>query len=82
MENLPWKRQAAFRLQRYTNWFWPRGDGKPVKAGERKSVDKLSFVSIDDAGHLASGDQREAVSFLVSCWTTRVKQRQCLDLGW
>jgi hypothetical protein len=74
-DNLPWRKQAAFRMHQYKDWYWPDESGAWTKGGEIKTDDgrggaaKLAFISIDEAGHTSPGDQQEAVTWLVGCWT-------------
>jgi len=42
-----------------------------------KSVGKLAFVSVDDAGHLPALSQPEAVSFVIKCWVSRGEAETC-----
>jgi len=82
---IPWNRQAAYRLRRFADWFWTKersgnGRGELVKGGEMKSVGKLAFVSVDNAGHLPSLSQPEAVSFIVKCWVTKGMDTRCPPL--
>lgn len=76
---VPWGRQAAYRVRRFSDWFWTKRDGgsqeQPIKGGEIKSVGKLAFVSVDEAGHLPMVGQPEAVAFIVECWTTGTARR-------
>lgn len=68
---IPWKKQAAFRLNQYKDWFWPKEGSNGViriKGGDMQTTDKLSFVTIDEAGHTSPGDQPEGVGFIVNCW--------------
>lgn len=74
-----WNRQAAYRLRRFSDWFWTR-NGELVKGGEMKSVGKLTFVSVDDAGHLPALSQPEAVSFVIKGWVTGGKDETCPPL--
>jgi len=73
-DRLPWKRQAAYRLHRFRDWKWPDESGALTVGGDFKTADdgavanKLAFFSLDEAGHAAPGDQKEAVSWLVECW--------------
>ncbi|KAI1374715.1 alpha/beta-hydrolase [Hypoxylon crocopeplum] len=63
-----WGHQAKYRMETFADWSWPDKSGKLSKGGEFKAVDKLAFVSVDEAGHTSPGDQREAVAFLMKCW--------------
>ncbi|KAK3934648.1 Alpha/Beta hydrolase protein [Diplogelasinospora grovesii] len=74
-DHLPWSRQAAYRMYRFKEWQWPDESGKLTVGGEMKTADKLSFVSIDEAGHAAPQFQREAVSFLMRCWIAGGSER-------
>ncbi|KAK3385931.1 Alpha/Beta hydrolase protein [Podospora didyma] len=80
-DRLPWSRQAAFRSHEYTNWQWPDESGKPIKGGKIKTADdlevknKLAFVSVDEAGHASVGDQQEALTWLIKCWTDAKHQK-------
>jgi hypothetical protein len=78
---VPWKRQAAYRLRQFADWFWmnPSSGGELIKGGKMKTVGKLAFVSVDDAGHLPSASQPESVAFIINCWTSTAKKENCLD---
>jgi cathepsin A (carboxypeptidase C) len=72
-DTLPWSKQAPFRLQPWTEWFWPSRAGsektqKLEKGGQLKKAGKLSFATIDNAGHSSPGDAPESVAFIVECW--------------
>ncbi|KAI2601740.1 alpha/beta-hydrolase [Hypoxylon sp. NC1633] len=64
----PWSHQARYRMKTFSGWTWPSRSGRLNIGGEYKAVDKLAFVSVDEAGHTSPGDQREAVAFLMKCW--------------
>ncbi|KAK3318957.1 carboxypeptidase Y [Apodospora peruviana] len=74
-DHLSWRRQASFRMHRFRNWTWPNEDGKMTVGGQFKTandtetVDKLAFMTINEAGHTSPGDQRQAVTWLMGCWT-------------
>ncbi|KAK3687691.1 carboxypeptidase Y [Podospora appendiculata] len=74
-DHLPWRRQAAFRMRKFQDWAWPDKSGTLTTGGQFKTAgdsgaaSKLSFVSVDEAGHASPGDQREAIAWLVGCWT-------------
>jgi carboxypeptidase C (cathepsin A) len=44
-----------------------------------KSLDKLTFVSVDEAGHMPSITQPEAVAFVIKCWTARERDEACFQ---
>ncbi|RDW75873.1 hypothetical protein BP5796_06694 [Coleophoma crateriformis] len=67
-EHLPWNKEALFRVQHFVDWFWPNGKVGGMKGGQAKSAGKLSFATVDEAGHTSPGDQPEAVAFLIECW--------------
>lgn len=66
-DQLPWKKQALYRLNKFVDWYWPSDEGK-LKGGQIKSAGKLSFVSVDDAGHASPGDAPDSIGFVVDCW--------------
>lgn len=41
-----------------------------VKGGQMKKAGKLSFVTLDNAGHTSpgAGDAPESAAFIVECW--------------
>lgn len=51
--------------------------GTLTKGGESKSVEKLSTVTVDEAGHTSPGDQKEAVAFVVKCWLHPGQDERC-----
>ena len=71
-----WKRQAAFRRRGFTNWFWISGRGEPIGGGAMKSVGKLAFVSVREAGHLSTMNQPRAIAWVIRCWVAR--KRDCI----
>lgn len=75
--NLPWKKQALFRLQPLVDWFWPAAYNQKRKGGQFKKAGKLTFVTIDEAGHTSPGDQPESVSFVVGCWLKGLETASC-----
>jgi hypothetical protein len=64
-------------MQRFADWEWPDESGKMTKGGQFKTADKLTFVSVDEAGHTSPGDQKAAVAFLMSCWLLDEKDDAC-----
>ncbi|KAH9897374.1 alpha/beta-hydrolase [Xylariomycetidae sp. FL2044] len=73
----PWTHQAKFRMEKFKDWYWSDKSGDVVKGGEFKRVDKLTFATIDEAGHTSPGDQREAVSSWVECWVLGGEDSGC-----
>ncbi|KAF2816400.1 alpha/beta-hydrolase [Mytilinidion resinicola] len=72
-EHIPWKNQAKFRTHSYVDWFYDKHIGNftaPVrtKGGQTKNTEGLVFVTVDDAGHMAPADQKEAVESVVKLW--------------
>lgn len=71
-DNLPWHGQAGYRANRSLKpWYWSDAEGNEHEGGLRKGISEgkgLNFVTIHDAGHMAPGDQREAVAYLVGRW--------------
>ncbi|KAL3418580.1 carboxypeptidase Y [Phlyctema vagabunda] len=75
-EQTAWSKQALFRVMPFVNWFYPSESKSQsieagmtkVKGGQVKSAGKLSFVTIDEAGHASPGDQPEAVAWIIDCW--------------
>jgi len=43
---------------------------KLEKGGQTKTAGKMTFVTIDNAGHTAPGDAPESVAFMAKCWVT------------
>ncbi|KAI0170965.1 Alpha/Beta hydrolase protein [Pestalotiopsis sp. NC0098] len=74
---LPWNHQAKYRAQDFGDWEWPDKHGKVTKGGQMKTADKLAFVSVDEAGHMAPGYQKEAVAFLMACWLLGRESEAC-----
>jgi len=72
-----WKRQAAFRAQPFTRWTWMGDGGQPAQGGDMKSVGKLSFVSVEDAGHLPAVGQPAVVAWVIRCWVAKRKDVMC-----
>ncbi|KAK0636962.1 Alpha/Beta hydrolase protein [Bombardia bombarda] len=76
-DHLPWRRQAAFRLHQFKDWTWPDEEGKLTVGGQFKTANdstvanKLSFFTVDEAGHASPGDQMEAITWLMKCWTDK-----------
>jgi len=74
-EAVPWSKQALFRLQPFADWFWPSKSSeekalKLEKGGQMKRAGKLSFITVDNAGHTCPGDAPESVAFMIKCWVT------------
>ncbi|KAH7407100.1 carboxypeptidase Y [Cadophora sp. MPI-SDFR-AT-0126] len=68
-DNLPWKGQASYRHEVFRDWQWiDDRDGKTRKGGQVKGVDRLFFVTVDDAGHMSPADQPQAVQRIVNSW--------------
>lgn len=83
-DSLPWKKWAPYRLAKFADWYYPKVGGRTshlVKAGQVKGiVNKLQFLTVEEAGHASPGDQPEAVNFAVDCW---VSGRSCNSIpGW
>lgn len=76
-DDLPWTHQAKYRLEKFADWSWPNKSGSLTKGGEFKIVDKLAFVTLDEAGHTSPGDQKEAASFILKCWLSGGKGDGC-----
>jgi hypothetical protein len=60
-------------MQSLDEWFWPlnsgQGDVETVtKGGELKRAGKLSFVTVDNAGHTSPRDAPKSMGFMVNCW--------------
>jgi carboxypeptidase C (cathepsin A) len=74
-DHLPWRRQASYRQHKFKDWQWPDESGALTTGGEIKATNdldvanKLAFVSVNEAGHASPGDQKEAVTWLIKCWT-------------
>lgn len=73
-DSLPWSKQALFRIQPWRDWAFPRNNEdedkvKVEKGGRVKKAGKLSFLTVDNAGHTSPGDAPESVAFVVECWT-------------
>jgi carboxypeptidase C (cathepsin A) len=73
-DNLPWRSQSEYRLQRLQNWYWTDETGKKQKGGGTKGLPRLQVVTVNDAGHTTPAEQRIAVTEVVGRWlTTRNK---------
>ncbi|KAH7375462.1 carboxypeptidase Y [Plectosphaerella cucumerina] len=73
LDEQPWKRQAWFRAQTFSGWYFEGGDLAPessraAQGGTQKGDDRLSLYLVDDAGHMAPWDQPEAVGAIVRAW--------------
>ncbi|KAH8645499.1 Alpha/Beta hydrolase protein [Xylariales sp. PMI_506] len=80
-DDLLWDHHASFRLEKYTDWFWTSSGTQEVsKGGEFKAVDKLAFVTLDEAGHTSPGDQKEATSIIMKCWLLAPEDPACAFL--
>jgi cathepsin A (carboxypeptidase C) len=72
---LPWSKQALYRLQSFVDWVFPSvsdtaGGIILAKGGRMKKAGKLSFFTVDHAGHTSPGDAPESVAFIVQCWVS------------
>ncbi|KAL4789277.1 Alpha/Beta hydrolase protein [Aspergillus venezuelensis] len=71
-DHLPWHGQASFRSVRELKpWYWTNQDGMKREGGLLKATPAhkgLEFITINGAGHMAPGDQRGPVSFIVGEW--------------
>lgn len=77
-EDIPWSRQALYRISKWVDWEWPDVAGELTVGGQIKKADKLSFATILEAGHASPGDQKAAVAFLLECWTNgATKDSRC-----
>eukprot|EP01017_Pseudomicrothorax_dubius_P015341 TRINITY_DN1771_c0_g2_i2.p1 TRINITY_DN1771_c0_g2~~TRINITY_DN1771_c0_g2_i2.p1 ORF type:complete len:129 (-),score=32.23 TRINITY_DN1771_c0_g2_i2:103-444(-) len=65
---LDWKFKKEFNTAQFNPW---RFDGRI--AGSMKSVDKLTLILLEDAGHLAPHDQPKAISVLLQQWINKYK---------
>ncbi|KAI2612651.1 alpha/beta-hydrolase [Hypoxylon fragiforme] len=74
----PWNHQARYRLEKFAEWTWPDESGNLTKGGEVKSADKLTFVSVDEAGHTSPGDQKQAVGWIMKCWLHQRTDATCV----
>ncbi|KAI8712158.1 Amidohydro-rel domain-containing protein [Fusarium sp. LHS14.1] len=67
LDEQPWKRQPQFRNMKYQNWFYKDGElsvddgGSSHLGGTWKGDDKLSFYTVDEAGHFSPMNQPEAI---------------------
>lgn len=64
VEQLEWSGQDAFKAQHLRKWLGP--DGK--QAGETKTAGKLTWATIEHAGHMVPRDQPAASSQMVKRW--------------
>ncbi|KAL1903422.1 hypothetical protein Sste5346_000048 [Sporothrix stenoceras] len=81
-DNLPWSKQALYRISSWVDWVWPDTSSSNkdngivdimTVGGQIKTAGKLSFATVAEAGHASPADQKPAVSFLVHCWITNGK---------
>ncbi|KAH8590567.1 Alpha/Beta hydrolase protein [Bisporella sp. PMI_857] len=76
-DDQPWNHQAKYRLEKFADWYWRGESGVRLKGGDFKVVDKLAFVSFDNAGHTSPGDQDEAAAFILRCWINNGRSSGC-----
>ena len=60
-----WSHGDDFRKAKYTDW---TNDGGDKKWGEYKSVDKLTFLRVYNAGHMVPMNQPEAALAMLNKW--------------
>lgn len=66
---LPWSENIKFRLDPLESWEYTESkyDRRRV-GGQKKGTGRLQVFGIDNAGHIAAGDQKEGVSSVVREW--------------
>lgn len=69
--DLPWSKREEFRAQPTVPWNILNRNS--TSAGMKKSTLELQVASVDDAGHMSPGDQKQAVQALVQAWITPQK---------
>lgn len=71
-DRLPWHGQASYRsVRELESWYWTDQNGVTHEGGLLKATPAhkgLEFITINDAGHMAPGDQRGSVSSVVGQW--------------
>ncbi|PVH77469.1 alpha/beta-hydrolase [Cadophora sp. DSE1049] len=67
-ERLAWEGRKAFRAAKWVEWTYTTWKEEERRGGERKDVGKLSFVTVDGAGHASPGDQPESVQSVLLDW--------------
>lgn len=67
-DKLQWRHQIEFQKAEWRTWDYVTVDGEKKTGGEIKQADKLTFVTVDGAGHPSPGDQPESVWSIVSQW--------------
>ncbi|KAH6714632.1 Alpha/Beta hydrolase protein [Leptodontidium sp. MPI-SDFR-AT-0119] len=70
-DRLPWKEQGAYRVAKWRDWTCATDTGRERSGGERKEAGKLSFVTVDGAGHASPSDQPDSIQSVVLDWITR-----------
>lgn len=65
---LRWHGQAEYRQRQFQTWKWADTKGVWHQGGQHKGWRGLDLYTVDDAGHVASADQREAVTSIIGSW--------------
>jgi len=78
LDALPWPQQSRYRQQEFKPWYYTDGKGQAKKGGMTKAVEKLLFVSVDNAGHDVPSGQPEAVHDVLLKWMKREMMRTTL----
>lgn len=75
LDEQPWKGQASFRAESFSDWHYQRGNlvssannVDKSRGGTFKGNNRLSIYTVDEAGHIAPFDQPEAVGAVVRRW--------------
>ncbi|KAK6518254.1 hypothetical protein TWF506_005414 [Arthrobotrys conoides] len=73
MDILRWKGNGEFRAADLQPWGYTDDDGKKRRGGMTKQAKngRLTFASIDKAGHMAPNDQPVALETLVQSWVEK-----------
>jgi carboxypeptidase C (cathepsin A) len=67
VEGLSWSGQEGFNNASSRSWSVP-GSSSGVSAGDTKSFGKLSFVTIEDAGHMVPYDKPVESLHMLTSW--------------